>query len=592
MARNSAPDDGIKPAPRLRAVRTGPSSRPRSGRRPVRSRSRHREHGPSTAAINGLRRRRRRISPYSPPRSVRASAPSRRSVPALNTSGVPVSTPTHNCSSSSRVSSASLMPKASSRLTALRFSGRCIVMTRIRSRRCTSTLIAPTLPLLPVGVKLDRARHAFASPKGQPERPTHAVRFGHRRPATAGDGLAAARSGHDSANEHHRHAPRRSRAATRTCGLVTCASAGSGAVDVVDDVVVRARSGRTGDRRHQWRRRPAGELRGSRVGPGFRATVGDLLGYDVERATLLNLLLDDWVGASLVSGYGTQHAAIIDGAEEKMADVVADHLAGICSGFAPDAAVVDFTRRNLLMPCVHGPLAPELTDGPRAASHGTASRTWHATYASARPAPRPRRSVRCALPRLARRRTRRRDDRARVHGRRPRRPCHAHRRDVRGRRARVAVAGVPRRTRQRGAGERHDRRRVTQPHPHRVRRHLHVYSPQRHPALAWATSTRSSTVTSGGPRALSGLGLDQFLRLWPSVAMEFGGRVDGYGSRGSSRPARRNLGLLSNPTVSASCRGGRPRVDGVSRSAVMRSADFLAGQSSAWSTITTCSPRG
>jgi hypothetical protein len=134
----------------------------------------------------------------------------------------------------------------------------------------------------------------------------------------------------------------------------------SGARAVVEDVVVRAHladrviddiSG-DDDRLSQ--------LRGMRVGPGFRAKISALLGPDVERATPLHLLLDDWVGANLVSGYGIQHAAITNGVEEKMADVVADHLAGICSGFAPDAAVVDFTRRNLLMPCVHGPAAPSL----------------------------------------------------------------------------------------------------------------------------------------------------------------------------------------------------------------------------------------
>ena len=61
----------------------------------------------------------------------------------------------------------------------------------------------------------------------------------------------------------------------------------------------------------------------------------------------MHLLLDDWVGANLVSGYGMQHAAIINGRRgEDGRRYVADHMAGICSGFAPDAAVVDFTRRN------------------------------------------------------------------------------------------------------------------------------------------------------------------------------------------------------------------------------------------------------
>jgi hypothetical protein len=60
------------------------------------------------------------------------------------------------------------------------------------------------------------------------------------------------------------------------------------------------------------------QLVGNRVGPGFRATVGTLLPEEVTRASLLHLILDDWVGASLVSGYGVQHAAITQGIEEKM----------------------------------------------------------------------------------------------------------------------------------------------------------------------------------------------------------------------------------------------------------------------------------
>lgn len=138
----------------------------------------------------------------------------------------------------------------------------------------------------------------------------------------------------------------------------------SGAVDVVGETVVRARlaerviDGIDGDDP----RLPA--LRGARVGQGFRARAAALLGDDVQRATLLNLLLDDWVGASLVTGYGVQHANIIDGVEQPMADVVADHLAGVCSGFAPAASAVEYTRRNLLMPCALGPAAPVLAEEP------------------------------------------------------------------------------------------------------------------------------------------------------------------------------------------------------------------------------------
>lgn len=138
------------------------------------------------------------------------------------------------------------------------------------------------------------------------------------------------------------------------------ATGSSGGVDVLDDVTVSAQLAdkdivdivADDDRLEQ--------LRGKRVGPGFRAAVIELLGPDVERSTLLNLLLDDWVGASLVSGYGIQHAAITNGVEEKLPAGVADRMAGICAGFAPTAAIVDFTRRHDIIPTVHGPVAPPL----------------------------------------------------------------------------------------------------------------------------------------------------------------------------------------------------------------------------------------
>jgi len=104
------------------------------------------------------------------------------------------------------------------------------------------------------------------------------------------------------------------------------------------------------------------QLVGTRVGPGFRSTVGRLFPEEAERAGLLHLLLDDWVGAALVSGYAVQHAAINLGIEEKIGPGVADHMAGICAGFAADASLVPYARRNGTIPSVHGPLAPPLVD--------------------------------------------------------------------------------------------------------------------------------------------------------------------------------------------------------------------------------------
>jgi hypothetical protein len=102
------------------------------------------------------------------------------------------------------------------------------------------------------------------------------------------------------------------------------------------------------------------KLLGSRVGPGFRSTVARLFPDEVERAGLLHLLLDDWVGAALVSGYAVQHAAINLGIEEKLGPGVADNMAGICAGFAADASLVPYAKRNGTIPSVHGPTAPPL----------------------------------------------------------------------------------------------------------------------------------------------------------------------------------------------------------------------------------------
>ena len=88
--------------------------------------------------------------------------------------------------------------------------------------------------------------------------------------------------------------------------------------------------------------------------------MGKLLPDEAQRASLLHLLLDDWVGAALVSGYSVQHAAIILGVEEKLPAGTADNMAGICAGFAPEASLVGYARRNDTIPSVHGPVAPPL----------------------------------------------------------------------------------------------------------------------------------------------------------------------------------------------------------------------------------------
>jgi hypothetical protein len=138
--------------------------------------------------------------------------------------------------------------------------------------------------------------------------------------------------------------------------------AGSDGVDVLDEMRVRAHlSQRVID---EIRSTPhdarVGQLVGSMVGPGFRSTVNRALPGEAQRASLLHLLLDDWVGAALVSGYSVQHSAITLGIEEKLPAGTADRMAGICAGFAPEASLVGYARRNGTIPSVHGPQAPPL----------------------------------------------------------------------------------------------------------------------------------------------------------------------------------------------------------------------------------------
>ena len=134
------------------------------------------------------------------------------------------------------------------------------------------------------------------------------------------------------------------------------------AVDVLDEIRVRAHLAERviDDIRSSTRDHRLTQLLGCRVGPGFRSSVGKLLPEEAQRASLMHLLLDDWVGAALVSGYAVQHAAIVLGVEEKLPAGTADNMAGICAGFASEASLVGYARRNGTIPSVHGPVAPPL----------------------------------------------------------------------------------------------------------------------------------------------------------------------------------------------------------------------------------------
>lgn len=139
----------------------------------------------------------------------------------------------------------------------------------------------------------------------------------------------------------------------------------AGGIDVLGEVRLTARLADqvVGDIEPISSSPPVGRLdalRGCRVGPGFRSKVGQLFPGEVQRASLLHLLLDDWVGAALVSGYATQYTAIVLGIEQKMPPGVADRMAGICAGFAPQASLIGYARQHDVIPTGRGPEAPAL----------------------------------------------------------------------------------------------------------------------------------------------------------------------------------------------------------------------------------------
>jgi len=83
-------------------------------------------------------------------------------------------------------------------------------------------------------------------------------------------------------------------------------------------------------------------LIGAQVSGGFRARALELLPDEAARLTLLNLLLDDLPGASLVSGYATQRDP-----SWTSRPFPAEHLAGmtdLCAGWAAEATIMEAVR--------------------------------------------------------------------------------------------------------------------------------------------------------------------------------------------------------------------------------------------------------
>lgn len=93
---------------------------------------------------------------------------------------------------------------------------------------------------------------------------------------------------------------------------------------------------------------------GSSVASRFRATVAAAL-PDLEVGSLLAVLLDDWPGASLVSGYGAQRRS----GEDAVAPVAVHQLesaTGVCAGWSPGASMLQLVARSGRVPTPVGPM--------------------------------------------------------------------------------------------------------------------------------------------------------------------------------------------------------------------------------------------
>lgn len=111
-------------------------------------------------------------------------------------------------------------------------------------------------------------------------------------------------------------------------------------------------------------------LLGATVGPGFRRRVDEVLPAERDRASLLHLLLDDLVGAVLVSGYALLHADAIP-PQAGLVDAMVGHMGDGCAGWALDGGFIAALRGTGRTATPHGPPAPSLepADDPQG---------WHA----------------------------------------------------------------------------------------------------------------------------------------------------------------------------------------------------------------------
>jgi hypothetical protein len=101
-------------------------------------------------------------------------------------------------------------------------------------------------------------------------------------------------------------------------------------------------------------------LVGTGVASGFRARAVALVPDEADRLTLLHLLLDDWPGASLVSGYAAQRDP-----SWKLGALPVEHLAAmtdLCAGWGADATIITAVRETGIVPAPTSPAVPADVD--------------------------------------------------------------------------------------------------------------------------------------------------------------------------------------------------------------------------------------
>jgi hypothetical protein len=111
-------------------------------------------------------------------------------------------------------------------------------------------------------------------------------------------------------------------------------------------------------------------LVGARVGSGFRRLLDEALPAERDRGSILYLLLDDLVGAVLVSGYALLHVDALT-PQAGLVDATVARLGDQCAGWALDGGFIANLRDTGRLATPHGPPAPALASLDDA-------QVWHA----------------------------------------------------------------------------------------------------------------------------------------------------------------------------------------------------------------------